>query len=135
MQNSIQKFFGHTQLKFPNSSKDFFQDSLETIFALPKSDYRIPGRISISGFQREFFLHTPNKKFEEGERGTFFEYPSDWGSIQNVALIGMEKRSDRRLRRTNEPHGRGPDPATGSNVSHGVRCLSVDCKKLPFLLH
>ena len=31
-----------------------------------------------------------------------------------------------------EPHGRGPIPATGSDVSHGVRCLSVDCKKLQY---
>ena len=31
---------------------------------------------------------------------------------------------------TNEPHGRGPDPLTGSDFFHGVRCLSVDRKKL-----
>ena len=31
-----------------------------------------------------------------------------------------------------EPHGRGPVPPTGSDVSHGVRCLSVDCRKLLF---
>ena len=67
MQNSIQKFFGHTQQKIPNSSKDFFQASLETIFALPKSNYRIPGGISISGFPGEFFCTPPTKNSRGGE--------------------------------------------------------------------
>ena len=77
MQNSIQKYFGHTQQKIPNSSKDFFQASLETIFALPKSNYRIPGGLVFQDFQDNFFAH-PQQKIRGG--GNFFLIPFRLGA-------------------------------------------------------